>query len=370
MAEMLHVSRTDVRNVLTLLAILCLLLFGSIEANATWIDAATGQPEMTIPVNGGPPLNDAPAQNAHMLSNTLVVDRDSPHAVTNGKDLYWDKQCYTWRDAASGAEVLTIPVNGGPPLNDAGAQNAHMLSNTLGFDRDHPHAVTNGKTLFWQPCPPPTPPQTSWTGPFIGLQLAGVWSGVRTSENLASTGMRTNLFNDSGSTVGGGINAGFNWQLPNSPFVVGGVLTLNGMNDTVTHNFLGGSSIGSTVNFTAAAEARAGYLATPNVLIYGQTGIAVAHQNVQLNFGGATSSRSQLTPGYALGAGVEWQPPISPLFPTTASPAGGWTMSVFAQYDHIWWDKATLNAPSASPFYNYGWSRQSDMFTVGVRLRH
>src|SRR5665213_1567623 len=99
------------------------LTFGfSQKTNAGWFDAATGQPVMTIPVNGGPPLNDAAAQKAQMLSNTMDFDRDKPQAVTNGKNLYWDKECQTWKDAATGKEVLTIPVNGGPPLNDAAAQ--------------------------------------------------------------------------------------------------------------------------------------------------------------------------------------------------------------------------------------------------------
>jgi len=47
----------------------------------------------------------------------------------------------------------------------------------------------------------------------------------------------------------------------------------------------GGTFIGSTVDVTGSAQIRAGVLATPSLLLYGQTGLNVAGQRLQINFG-------------------------------------------------------------------------------------
>jgi hypothetical protein len=209
------------------------------------------------------------------------------------------------------------------------------------------------------PCPSTT--QTSWTGPFGGAQFVLSISHVFTNEFSAATGVQTNHFSDSGNGFGGGINGGFNWMPWGGSIVTGVVFDANGLSDKVNHTFPGGTFIGSTVNFEGSADVRAGVLVTPSTLLYGQTGVSVSDQRLQINFGGPITDTTQWTAGYNLGGGAEWK------LPATALPWGRST-SLFVSYDHTWWSKASLGMPAASPFFNYTWLRQSDAVMAGLRI--
>jgi len=202
----------------------------------------------------------------------------------------------------------------------------------------------------------------SWTGPFLGAQLGGSFSGVTTDEFSADTGMRTNRFDDTGSSFGGGVNFGYNWQPWGNNFVAGVVVEINGLHDSVRHDFPGGNYIGSVVDFNAALLARGGVLVTPDVLFSVQTGVSFAHQQLKIDFGGPETNESQWTPGFTLGFGAEWK------LPAPVLPLGKGT-SVFVDYKRTWWSTANLTMPAASPFFNYAWQRQTDGFDMGLRFR-
>jgi hypothetical protein len=195
-----------------------------------------------------------------------------------------------------------------------------------------------------------------------GAQTAYFSSLVKTDEYFNPTGMRTSDFRDSGNGLGAGFNAGYNWQPWNNNTVFGVMFDAEFLNDKVNHTFPGGTFIGSTVNFTASADIRAGVLTTPNLLLYGETGASVANQRLQIHFGGPNTDTDKLTPGLNLGGGVEWKLPTNP-FPSISH-----ATTLFVEGKHIWWDKASLNTPVASPLFNYTWQRQSNEVVVGFRL--
>jgi opacity protein-like surface antigen len=240
---------------------------------------------------------------------------------------------------------------------------------------DPDHAHVGGKNLFWRPCPPPSEPGTAnpppppstqgasnWSGGFGGVYFVGAFSPVKTVEETAATGVVTNQFNDCCTGFGGGLNAGYHWQLPND-VVLGGVVDAYFPNDQVSHPFAGGTYLRSTVDFTATFQARAGIAATPNLLLYAQTGLALGNQSLKVNFGGPVSRHSDTTPGYTIGAGAEWRLYDGPTGMIGQSP------SLFVEYAHIFWDDAHFNTPAASPAFNYTWSRDSNVIKGGVRVR-
>jgi hypothetical protein len=196
-----------------------------------------------------------------------------------------------------------------------------------------------------------------WDGGYGGGQLVATSSHVGTNEYDAVTMVQTTHLDDSGSGAGGGINGGYNWSIAHR-FVAGVVFDVNFLNDKVQHTFPGGTFIASTVNFTASAQVRAGVLATPYLLLYLQTGVNVANQRLQINFGGPVTDVSQFTPGFAAGFGGEWKP--AGLLPANTS--------LFAAYEHTSWDKARLDRPVAAPLSNYTWQRQSDSVKAGFRI--
>jgi hypothetical protein len=180
-----------------------------------------------------------------------------------------------YQEAVKQAEETLAKLKALPPCNPKpkarhpgkgkGVKNLHMPQRQrIGMGSDVPHVEL-----------------ASWTpGLFVGAQFTGSSSSVTTSEFFSATGMRTNQFDDRASSFGGGVNFGYDWQPWGNNVVIGMVFDINAPNASVRHDFLGGNYIGSVVNFTASALARGGILVTPNVLLYGQTGISVANQPI------------------------------------------------------------------------------------------
>lgn len=108
-------------------------------------------------------------------------------------------------------------------------------------------------------------------------------------------------------------------------------------------------------------KARIGYLSNPVLLWYGETGFALAQESVTADLGGpATTRQSRTATGYALGGGVEWA------FPGGMLPAAA--TSLFADYQHIWWDAGSMTMPAAAPTLDFRWQRESNIARLGVRL--
>ena len=67
----------------------------------------------------------------------------------------------------------------------------------------------------------------SWTGPFVGAELAGSLDTVSTAETTAATGAVFHRFDSSGGGVGGGVDLGYNWQPWGDTWLLGGIATLD-----------------------------------------------------------------------------------------------------------------------------------------------
>jgi hypothetical protein len=198
------------------------------------------------------------------------------------------------------------------------------------------------------------------------VQLVSSWSAVRTSEYFATTATLTNRLNDSGSGFGGGINAGYNWQPWGEDSLLGIVFDANLLHDQARHDFAGGAYIGATTDWTASAQVRAGFSATPWLLLYGQTGLSVAGQKLQIDFGGPETNQSKSTPGWTVGGGLEFT--VNYNGPPGQAQYTFDVVGFFINYQHTWWDKTDLHEPIASPLFNYSWQRQSDQVEVGIRI--
>jgi hypothetical protein len=307
-------------------------------AHAAWIDAATGQPVRTIPVSSDP---------SDPVNNTRGLDRD--HASVGGKNLYWDGGvCGTWRDSANGNEVRTIPVSSDP---------SDPVNNTRGLDRNH--ASVGGKNLFWQPCPPPSTASSTIGGGYLGGELAKNWGRVRSTETRDATGVITNQFIDSGDPLGVGIVGGYNFKPWNNNIVIGPFASFDYLNQTINHNFAGGQFLGTTTHWFINAGVKAGVVVAPGFYLYGLAGAAWLNHDLNVNFATA-AQRNVTTPGFTLGLGGEYQP--------SSWQVAGHPISLFAQYQHTWWDNANFNTPTSSPAFNYAFRREDDTFKLGVNF--
>jgi outer membrane immunogenic protein len=193
-----------------------------------------------------------------------------------------------------------------------------------------------------------------WSGPFVGAELLGSLDSVDTTETTAATGAVFHKFTSSGGGIGGGGDLGYNWQLPESQFVFGALASFDGLSNGA------GRVFHTNDDYAGLVEARAGYLLNPVLLWYGETGLALAQENVTASLGGPVTSQSRTATGYALGTGLEWALPVQ-----TLAVAG---VSLFADYQHIWWDSGTMTMPAAAPNLDFRWQRESNIVRLGVRL--
>jgi hypothetical protein len=49
-------------------------------------------------------------------------------------------------------------------------------------------------------------------------------------------------------------------------------------------------------------------------------------------------------------------------------PCNGRPVSLFAEYQHTWWQDANFNTPAASPAFNYNFLRQDDALKFGFTV--
>jgi outer membrane immunogenic protein len=176
--------------------------------------------------------------------------------------------------------------------------------------------------------PPPPPPPPLWTGFYAGLNLGGGWNSNSINPNQLSPYASGNgqIFylpgntqggNNAGGVVGGG-QIGYNYQFGNS-FLVGletdiqgtSMSSKSGNTNNILYpdpNLVGsflvplapGGNPGVSLNWFGTVRGRAGFLATPTLLLYGTAGFAYG------GVSGGFSNYSNTRTGWTAGGGVEW----------------------------------------------------------------
>jgi len=194
--------------------------------------------------------------------------------------------------------------------------------------------------------PPPAPaPLPTWTGFYGGIQFGGGWNDEAVNYSPNDTGSAV-LINGSATTAPmpngyrisqgglvGGVEAGYNWQWSNWLLGVEADFSLSGMDGraSITSNF---ATLAVPVTQTSAAEqstdwygtvrGRVGWLATPNLLLFGTGGFAYGRvdgsasytlvgQNVFFgtftcfpNSACFSGSSAAIRTGWTAGGGAEW----------------------------------------------------------------
>jgi hypothetical protein len=204
------------------------------------------------------------------------------------------------------------------------------------------------------------PKQTGYLGGgYLGGELAKNWGRVRSTESLATTDVVTNRFTDSGDPLGIGIVGGYNFKPWNNNIIIGPFASFDYLNQTINHNFAGGQFLGTTTHWFINAGLKAGFVTAPGLYLYGVAGAAFLNHDLNVNFATAAQSNTT-TPGFTAGLGGEYQPSSWQL--------AGHPVSVFAQYQHTWWNNANFNMPTSSPAFNYAFRREDDTIKLGVNF--
>jgi hypothetical protein len=208
--------------------------------------------------------------------------------------------------------------------------------------------------------PTPVPKQTAYLGGgHFGIELTKNSGRVRSTETPVGSDDPSFQAIDSGDPLGVGIVAGYNLRPWNNSIVVGPFGSFDYLKQTINHNFAGGQFLGTTTNWFANLGVKAGAVTAPGIYVYGLAGVAWLNHDLNVNFATAASS-NVTTPGFTSGIGAEYQPQTWQL--------SGHPVSLFAQYQHTWWDKANFTRPASSPSFNYAFRREDDTVKLGVNF--
>jgi outer membrane immunogenic protein len=160
----------------------------------------------------------------------------------------------------------------------------------------------------------PPPPISTWTGFYVGGNIGYSWGRETNSWDFLGfpVGGETQTLN---GVIGGG-QWGFNWQKGNWVFGMEGDFQGSGERGTGTFGF--GPIPVALLSFTDAQSltwfgtdrGRIGFLATPNILLYGTGGVAYGHLNSSytlnvIGFPLANIGTSETRAGWTAGAGIE-----------------------------------------------------------------
>jgi hypothetical protein len=256
--------------------------------------------------------------------------------------------CPYWADAATGAQVPTTTIPAGLSVNE-------YRNYSIGNDQNHTHL--GGQNLVLIPCPPPQ--TAASTGLYLGGELVKNSGWVRSTERFATTDVVTNQFSDRADPIGGGFLIGYKFAPWANSIVVSPFASFDFVNAPVNHTFAGGSYLGTTANFMGTFGVKAG----PQLgmfWLYGIAGVSVLNETLNVNFIPVASSKSATVAGGTIGVGAAIQPSFLQGF--------GLPVSVFAEYQHTWWQDANFNTPAASLFFNYNFRRQDDVVKLGFTV--
>jgi opacity protein-like surface antigen/outer membrane protease len=197
---------------------------------------------------------------------------------------------------------------------------------------------------------PPPISVYNWSGFYIGAEVGGAVGTANFSDPFGGS-----IFGDKVTTPGflAGGQIGYNWQVPNSPWMLGvqadaNWLTSDGTNTCFAFSgFLDSATCHAHPDAFGTATARVGYAFGPagRTLVYAKGGAAWIHENVDtvtnhgdIALGGRavpnlSTSASFMQMGWTVGAGVEQA--IAP----------GWT--VFLEYDYLRFGNSSSGTPES-----------------------
>ena len=312
-----------------------------------WIDAATGRRIPTLPVG--------PGGQAQLNRADPRRSRDAG----TGTDYVTSDGGETWKNARTGKPVDTLPV--APKAIPVAVVRADVA------DPTHAHDADTGRTFVRVLCPPSIQRADAYLGGELLENVGRVRATYTDGGIVFPPGVAQ--FDDSGGRLGFGVVGGDNLALSHHRIVVGPFVSLDVLNQTINHTFApsavfsGNSVLSTTTHWHVLAGAKVGVVTHDQLFVYGLGGIRWLNQDlVQNGFGGVTNgvpnvttSSRTTTRGYALGGGVELRP-------------RAWArehIAVFAQYQYVGWQNASLTFPAASPTF-YAFDRSDETIVLGA----
>jgi len=210
----------------------------------------------------------------------------------------------------------------------------------------------------YTPPPPPPPPVYSWTGLYWGGNVGYSWGDAKNEATVLGVG----TFSESAKIDGviGGFQSGYNYQF--GAWVWGFETDIQASGQKGGSTFLLSPLATLTtdhkLDWFGTARSRLGFLATPNILLYGTFGVAYGRVKDTFTVSGvppAVATVRDVKAGWTAGAGVE------------GALGGGWSAKLEYLYIDLGKLEQTLSTPAGIETFS---SRVTDnIVRVGLNYR-
>ena len=196
----------------------------------------------------------------------------------------------------------------------------------------------------------------NWTGFYAGIHLGGVWGTGRANDLSGWNGVG-NSFSATSSGFNGGVQAGYNWQIPSAGILFGieGDLGYTGIKGSAISALALTQSSGTTVSTSGSlygtVRGRLG-VAWGQALLYGTGGLMLASAKAQVADNVFTTTiqtgNTGTQAGWTVGGGLEF---------SLAGALSGWTM----KGEYLYFDLGTKTVSGTNAIGTFNW----DINTTG-----
>jgi outer membrane immunogenic protein len=158
---------------------------------------------------------------------------------------------------------------------------------------------------------PPVAPAYSWTGLYVGANIGYGWGQAKYDATLTGIGAVSQSEDMDG--VIGGLQSGYNYQMGNWVLGFESDFQLSGQRGGSTFPGIAALTTITTdveLEWFGTSRTRIGFLATPNILLYGTGGVAYGKVSTSatvttVGVGTLTASFEDVKAGWTVGAGIE-----------------------------------------------------------------
>jgi hypothetical protein len=206
--------------------------------------------------------------------------------------------------------------------------------------------------------------QVMWTGPNVGVQVAGYNPLLTWSTVFAATGETTDRDTVLGKpSLGAGLTGGYATPVatPIGRMVADAFLSFDYFGHTLEQSLGGSSFLAAKSNYQATAGLKFGPPVGSNSWVYAIGGVSLLNETLRVaNFIPEVSSKTTTVPGLTVGLGGATQLPNVQLF--------GHPVAVVAEYEHTFWKTAHYDGPTSWGMFNFNFRRDDDVLKLGVTV--
>ncbi len=209
----------------------------------------------------------------------------------------------------------------------------------------------------YSPPPPVPPPVYTWTGLYWGGNVGYSWGRAK---NDANVGFVTFSESEKIEGVIGGLQTGYNYQFGAWVWGFETDIQASGQKGDSTFRLspLTQLTTDHKLEWFGTSRSRLGFLATPNILLYGTAGVAYGQVKDTFTVTGltvATATVKDVKAGWTAGGGIE------------GALGGGWSAKLEYLYIDLGKLEQTLSTPAGTETFN---SRMTDhIVRVGLNYK-